>query len=149
MCYCTPISRQCTPISPSPLGRPCCSSVSSWTSRESDLTLSSDFDFVGVSPGEPGSPGSAEGQECHSRRRNERRFLHGRPRGARYACTTSEHRTVDTRFWFCSFTSLVASKDTGHGRSWMMVSYAQMEGFLRREHSFLDPYYYGREPPTG
>ena len=31
--------------------RSCCSSVSSWTSHESDFTLSADFEFVEVSPG--------------------------------------------------------------------------------------------------
>ena len=82
----------------------CCCSVSSWTCYESDLTLSADFEFVEVSPGEPGNPGSAEDEECHSRRRNEGRFLHGRAHGMRYACTTRENLTVDMSFWLCSFT---------------------------------------------
>ena len=93
------------------LGSPCCSSVSFWTSHESDLTLSADFEFVEVSPGEPGSPGSSERQECYSRCRNERRLVNGRARGVRYECT-SEHWTVDTRVCFCSLTLGVASKVT-------------------------------------
>ena len=55
------------PISQSPLGSAYCSSVSSKTVHESDLTLKAGFGLVGVSPGEPGSLGSAEGQECQKR----------------------------------------------------------------------------------
>ena len=113
----------------------CCSSVSSWTTHKSDLILHTDFEFVGVFT----CRASTEGQGCHSRCRNERRLVNGRARGVRYACTASEHWTVDTRFFFCSFTLGVVSSDTRHGRSWLMVFRFQMEGF-RREHSFLDPH---------
>ena len=102
------------------VGQLCCSSVSSWTTRENDLTLSADFEFVGVSPGEPGSPGSVESQEGRSRCRNERPEINGRACCVRYACTTSEYWTVDTRFFFCSFTLGVVS-NRHHIRSWLMV----------------------------
>ena len=68
--------------------------MSSWTSHESNLTLSADFEFVEVSPGEPGSLASTEGQECHSRCRNERRLANGRARGVRMRA-----RQVNTGQW--------------------------------------------------
>ena len=113
--------------------------MSSWTTHESDLTLYADFEVVGVSPGEPGSPGSAEGQEYHSRCRTsddwstDERVVYGM--GARQVNTGQWIRG----FAFISFTSLVVSKVTGYGRNWLMVFHVQMEGFLSRGHSFLDP----------
>ena len=52
--------------------RSCCSIVSSWITIENGLTLYADIEFVGVPPGEPDSPGSAEGQECPMLKLHER-----------------------------------------------------------------------------
>ena len=79
------------------------------------------FESVGVSPGEPAHHGSAKGQECHSRCRNERRLVNGRARGVRYARTTGRQWTVNTKFCLCSLTLGVVSSDSGYGRSWLMV----------------------------
>ena len=66
----------------------------------------------------PNTPNAKNAE--YSRCRKERRAVNGRACCVRYACTTSEYWTVDTRFFFCSFTLGVVS-NRHHIRSWLMV----------------------------